>query len=52
MQQAASTLLLGNMPRNMRIPIDAESGPNDQFASPIRRESFDRFSNNSGQLKN
>ncbi|XP_046455832.1 uncharacterized protein LOC124203199 isoform X2 [Daphnia pulex] len=41
-----------NQPRAAAIPSDAESGPNVRFASPIRRESFDRFSNSSDQLKN
>lgn len=40
-----------NQPR-VAIPSDAESGSNVRFASPIRRESFDRFSNSSDQLKN
>ncbi|EFX86060.1 hypothetical protein DAPPUDRAFT_309040 [Daphnia pulex] len=40
-----------NQPR-AAIASDAESAPNVRFASPIRRESFDRFSNSSDQLKN
>jgi hypothetical protein len=38
-----------NLPR---VATNVESTPNVRFASPIRRESFDRFSNNSDQLKN
>jgi hypothetical protein len=41
----------GNVPR-VAVPNDLESTPSVRFASPIRRESFDRFSNNSDQLKN
>ncbi|XP_057378104.1 uncharacterized protein LOC130700112 [Daphnia carinata] len=44
-QQTAS---VGNLPR----PNEAESSQNVRFAAPMRRESFDRFSSSSDQLKN
>lgn len=44
-QQTASA---GNLPP----PNEGESSQNVRFAAPMRRESFDRFSSSSDQLKN